>query len=348
MDAINSEDVEEVRSRINGVLDAVVQGLADAGECKRQAWEVAHSLGREREELAKERNSARAELEGEWEQLRSAQAALELERRQMSSPGARRSETVTLNIGGEKVVERRRATLCAVDGSYLAARFSGRWEANADRDVEGRHFLNYSPEFVLPVLDYLTMRETQASVAPPTGPPNARPQFQAMLKFFGLLVDGLLDAVSVPYNSVLISNCGLAFEVTARSRSASLVAVETCAGSGRASATVFAAEGPLSECLQNRVAWVEVGLGTLREKAASRIELDPPVHLRAGVTQCIYIATDQDYGIVYVDSDEGIVAENDHLQICSGRHSCSRTPFGGFTTGRWRRFNGKLEYSVFA
>eukprot|EP00973_Karenia_brevis_P047288 6562534-Karenia_brevis.AAC.1 len=36
--------------------------------------------------------------------------------------------------GGEKVVQRRRSTLCAVKDSMLEARFSGRWDQQLDKD----------------------------------------------------------------------------------------------------------------------------------------------------------------------------------------------------------------------
>merc|ERR1740138_188204 len=107
----------------------------------------------------------------------------------MAALEARQGDILTLNIGGERVVQRRRSTLCTVQDSFLAARFSGRWE-EIDRDDEGRHFVNYSPELFLPLLDYLSARETETPDHPaplPEGPQHARPQFEEMLRFFGVL-----------------------------------------------------------------------------------------------------------------------------------------------------------------
>ena len=86
-----------------------------------------------------------------------------------------------MNIGGEKVVQRRRSTLCAVDGTFLAARFSGRWEQDVDRDAQGHYFIN--PELFLPLLNYLGMKETEHRAEDVQFPNVSAPEFGAMLRF---------------------------------------------------------------------------------------------------------------------------------------------------------------------
>ena len=89
----------------------------------------------------------------------------------MAHPSASPSDVLTLNLGGEKVVQRWRSTLCVVEDSFLAARFSGRWERGLDRDEEGRHFINYPPYLFMPLLDYLSTVQTETHAVPlPCGP----------------------------------------------------------------------------------------------------------------------------------------------------------------------------------
>lgn len=349
-----------------------------------------------------------------------------------------RDDIVTLNVGGEKIVQRRRSTLCAAKGSFLGARFGGyshqasvwrydpfdgnvigirtvpdidgpksgnkmwpgdvfrvsqEFEGNngvlflrlddgrgwvfdrkpgwgimcvrheeADRDIEGRYFINYSPEVFMPLLDYLTMKETEDPSYPaplPRGPDHLRPQFEAMLRFFGVLPTvGAADSRHLamggwPYFSAPWWAYGLAFEVRARTHPVSITALETCAVAQDASAgvscTVHACEGPLEHRLNQRNAWMEAGRGVLFHRRASRIEFAQPVLVRANIPHCIYIAMDAvgtGSGVAFgAPLPAGVSAANDDLEVLAGHFS---TRFDDFSTGAFYPFNGKLEYAVLA
>lgn len=345
--------LERMRRGLNDLLDAVSRKVVEVGARAAEAEAALAEQRREGERLQIEVEQRRVELEGEWLCLKAERESLEDERSSMGMPGARPSDIVTLNVGGERLVQRRRSTLCAVEGSFLAARFSGRWENEVDRDDAGRHFLNYPPDLVMPVLDYLSMRETEGPgrfVPLPTGPPGGRPQFEAMLRFFGLSLAGELDARSIPFESVPWSSCGLVFEVRALSRPVSLLAIETSAGSGGCMAEVFTSGGALEQRrLTNAIAWAEVGRGPLAAKRGSRVELESPMLVMAGKALCIYIATDHINGVASATAESGgVSAENSDVQILAGWASGSTTPFSDFFPQAWRRFNGRLEYSVVA
>jgi uncharacterized protein (DUF1684 family) len=48
--------------------------------------------------------------------------------------------------------------------------FSGRWEGAHKRDDDGAVFLDYNPEFFVPILNYLRAMKCAAPETPPTFP----------------------------------------------------------------------------------------------------------------------------------------------------------------------------------
>jgi hypothetical protein len=65
-------------------------------------------------------------------------------------------DIIHLNVGGQRL-STTRATLCRVEGSLLASMFSGEGAHKLDND--GAVFLDYNPEFFVPVLNYLRAME---------------------------------------------------------------------------------------------------------------------------------------------------------------------------------------------
>jgi len=95
-----------------------------------------------------------------------------------------------LNIAGELTRSVLRSTLCIIEGSMLAARFSGRWDGGG-KDVNGCFFINFAPDIFLPLLDFLvqTQVETSSSCNPalyPHPPPEKVQDFMRMVHFYGL------------------------------------------------------------------------------------------------------------------------------------------------------------------
>lgn len=354
--AASLASLQDLRRSMDVVLASLEAQLAHATAREREVEDLHAAAAQARGEVERERQELRTAIEVERERLRAEREALEEEKARMSHPSVRRSDVLTLNVGGERVLQRRRSTLCAVEDSFLAARFSGRWEQDLDRDEEGRYFINYSPELFLPLLDYLGVKETEdpsKEVPLPEGPANQRHQFQAMLKFFGMLpAVTALDMVRVPYEDVATADFGIAMELLPKSSSLLLVALETCAGrsvSTSSTATVYVTQGTLMRRLRQRDAWRQVAVGTLRPGRKSRIEFPEPVALQAGTTSCLYLATNHAAGIAFGEElrSGDTLAENDDLQAFAGRTSGGAVHFAGFEGFiYWFAFNGRLEYTV--
>lgn len=84
----------------------------------------------------------------------------------------RRDRILSLNVGGTRLDVLRR-TLTAVEGSMLAARFSGRWDDSLERDAGGRFFLDQSPDLFGRLVDALRDRHNATPAAPTPRPPDA-------------------------------------------------------------------------------------------------------------------------------------------------------------------------------
>lgn len=346
----------ELRRSAETLFGAIASRLAEASRRAQEAEELRAAAIQAKEAWEREKTALHVALEAERARLRKEWDALEQEKCHMAAPSARQSDVLALNVGGERIVQRRRSTLCAVADSFLAARFSGRWEHELDRDQEGRYFINYPPELFMPLLDYLGVKETEdpaKEVPLPQGPGNARPQFQAMLRYFGMLpAVSVLDAVNVPYDGVTFWDHGLAFEVVPKQFSLFLVALETCAGRSvatPAAATMYITQGTLLRRLRQKDEWRQVAVGTLRSGRASRLELTEPVFLQAQTSHCIYIGTNSASGIAFGEEARcsEVCAENDDMQVHAGRTSGSMAHFAGFEGFiHWYPFNGKIEYTL--
>merc|ERR1712070_1030988 len=136
----------------------------------------------------------------------------------------------------------------------------------------------------------------------------------------------------MPYAAASWWSYGLAFEVRAKGRAISVTALETCAVArdvrnwiGGVQCTVHQCEGPLSERLSQRTAWVEAGAGTLYHRRASRIEFPHPVLVQAHITRCFYIATDtvgSGSGVAFgAPSAPGLFTQKEELEIYTGHFS---------------------------
>lgn len=348
--------LQGLRRSAEALFDAIEARLAEATRRTQEAEAVEVCARQAQGSWEQEQTALRAALEAERVRLRQERDALEEEKARMAEPSARQDDILSLNLGGERVVQRRRSTLCAVPDSFLAARFSGRWEHELDRDKEGRYFVNYSPELFLPLLDYLGLRETEdptKEVQLPKGPENSRPQFQAMLRYFGMLpAVSVLEAVNVPYESVTVSDHGVAFEIMPKKFSLFLVGLETCAGtssSASPTATIYTCQGALLRRLRQKDEWRQAAVAQLKPCCATRIEFAEPIFLQAKTTHCVYIATNSASGVACGAEARcsEVIAENEDLQIHAGRTGGSPVHFSGFEGFiYWFPFNGKLEYTL--
>jgi len=118
------------------------------------------------------------------------------------------TDVLALNVGGTKF-DVLRSTLTSVEGSMLAAKFSGRWEDSLERDAEGRVFLEANPEYFWIVLDQLRSkmwdtRRLHSNTVPciqDFGSRRKFEQFFRLVEYFGL-TDTIFPPVIRPVSSV--------------------------------------------------------------------------------------------------------------------------------------------------
>ena len=103
-------------------------------------------------ELLAKRQKTLDEREKELEQQRKQ---LELEKQQMGVDSYKPSDVIHLNIGGDTTLAVLRKTLTLVEGSMLAARFSGRWDDSLEKDRDGNFFIDQPIELFRPMINYL-------------------------------------------------------------------------------------------------------------------------------------------------------------------------------------------------
>jgi hypothetical protein len=65
------------------------------------------------------------------------------------------SDLLTLNIGGEQVIQTLRSTFTFAAGSKLAEMFSGRWDETLPKNEHGHYFIDWKPEFFVPLYNFL-------------------------------------------------------------------------------------------------------------------------------------------------------------------------------------------------
>ena len=95
---------------------------------------------------------------------------------------------IEINAGGKTVVAKR-STLTQIQGSRMAALFSGRWDKKVMRDCHGRIFLDVDPTCFQAIVDYLNEMTISSEDSPPS-PPNVDNEHKIILnhqlELFGL------------------------------------------------------------------------------------------------------------------------------------------------------------------
>jgi len=150
--------------------------------------EVQHNeqrISQEKEDLQQER----AIIEDARQQVQKARDDLDAERATMMKNFIGPHNLVGLNFRGEKTVVMKRSVLCQIEGSMLAAMFSGRYESNLDYDKDGNVYIGYPPSVMIPLMDCLTAFQD----APPDAkapninlPHGLQDLWDGAVKFFGL------------------------------------------------------------------------------------------------------------------------------------------------------------------
>jgi BTB/POZ domain len=122
--------------------------------------------------------------------LKRKREELEQEKASMNSLPPDASDVVTINVGGEVILQAHRDTLClAAPGSRFAALFSGRWEDHCVKDSRGRIFLDQDPELVRLIVNYLRIKRIEDPsdpLDPPTPPVTKSQEWFCLLDHYGL------------------------------------------------------------------------------------------------------------------------------------------------------------------
>ena len=128
---------------------------------------------------------------------------------------------VQLNVRGQKCAITR-SILCQVKGSLFAAMFSGMSEDRVERDQDGVAFLDFNPEYLGLILDYLRAKKISSPENPAVlaeVPKNQMKNFNTLLEYLGLSdeIVPILDPLSFCRMRNLVSVArGLLFRKTGK------------------------------------------------------------------------------------------------------------------------------------
>eukprot|EP00812_Abedinium_dasypus_P002115 NODE_1257_length_1191_cov_428.841549.p1 GENE.NODE_1257_length_1191_cov_428.841549~~NODE_1257_length_1191_cov_428.841549.p1 ORF type:complete len:313 (+),score=114.21 NODE_1257_length_1191_cov_428.841549:128-940(+) len=117
--------------------------------------------------------------------LERDRAKLEAERHAMQVFNKEPDELITVNAGGT-IFRVRRSTLCQVEGSVLAAMFSGRWDQSLTYDEEGAVFVDSSPAVFEAVLSHFRALGLDPRAEAPQVTPSLRAELAAFREFMML------------------------------------------------------------------------------------------------------------------------------------------------------------------
>ncbi len=106
------------------------------------------------------------------------------------------SDVLHLNVGGQRIDVLRR-TLCSIEGSMLASRFSGRWDDSLEKDENGHFFIDQEYNQFKMLIDYLRDKAIETENYPVSAP-NGGPKFYRLLDYFGL-TDGIYPTWFEPW-----------------------------------------------------------------------------------------------------------------------------------------------------
>ena len=105
------------------------------------------------------------------------------------------SDVIHLNIGGKRLDVLRR-TLCSVEGSMLASKFSGRWDDSLEKDENGHFFLDHDFDDFKMMIDFLRDKSIESPKFPVFSP-QGNGKFYRLLEYYGM-TDGIYPTWFVP------------------------------------------------------------------------------------------------------------------------------------------------------
>lgn len=134
-------------------------------------------------------------------ELSKAQEKFEVERTGCYGDTAP-SDVLHLNVAGKSMAVLRR-TLTSVEGSMLASRFSGRWDANIEKDENGHYFIDQDPELFEAMINYLRHRSNETEKYPVESPSfdttRRNVDFYRMVEYYGMTLGIFPSELKVVY-----------------------------------------------------------------------------------------------------------------------------------------------------
>jgi len=167
------------------VLTNAKTALSNLEAAMAQLEQLTQDITQEKAEL----QQARAKIEDDREQMQKDREHFEAEKATMIRDGCGPENLVGLNFRGENTIVMKRSVMCQVEGSMLAAMFSGRYESNLEYDKDGNVYVGYPPSVMMPLMDWLTTyqhapSEAQLPIADITK--GFENMWDGVVNFFGL------------------------------------------------------------------------------------------------------------------------------------------------------------------
>ena len=120
-------------------------------------------------------------LEEREKELQRLEVRLQTEHPNLGKP----SDVLRLNVGGNRVDVLRR-TLCQIENTMLASKFSGRWDDSLEKDIDGCFFIDQQIELFLPMINYLRDKANHNPLSAPVASPNKGENFKRMVEYYGM------------------------------------------------------------------------------------------------------------------------------------------------------------------
>jgi len=185
--AVNEANLQRFCDEVQQAIDTELDQYKEHLKAQSQSLlaERLKSLGEQRSRL----ETRERELAFRAAEVQAREQSLDLEKQRMMGTNTP-DDVLHINVAGQQRCQILRSTMCAVEGSMLAAQFSGRWDDGLKRDDQGLIFIDYSERIFMPLLDCLRqkVRETSKERATLPSVPDAHwDAFVSMARHYGVL-----------------------------------------------------------------------------------------------------------------------------------------------------------------
>lgn len=114
------------------------------------------------------------DLEKREKALVREREAFEKEKKIWGAGDGNVDDVIPLNVGGTRI-DVLCGTLTMVEDSFLATKFSGRWDNSIQKDRDGNFFIDQPIDLLGPLIDFLRRRASETEDSPPADPPQKAP-----------------------------------------------------------------------------------------------------------------------------------------------------------------------------